>query len=218
VRPAHGPLALEPSTLPKSRTSHERKEYLPTEPQPRWYGPEMSDTASWPVAMPIATARLQLEPLRVEHAAEAFAVFDDARLHTWTGGSPYSPDRLRERYGRQAAGRSPDGTRGWLNWMLRRTGDGRLVGTVQATAHRPAPDRLEAELAWVIGHPYQGNGYGREAALAMADWLRAHGVTALAAHIHPENAASIGIARALGLTATNTVVDGEIRWTETGNR
>ena len=35
------------------------------------------------------------------------------------------------------------------------------------------------------------------------------GVTA---HIHPDNAPSQGVARALGLAPTTTVVDGEVRW------
>ena len=163
----------------------------------------------------MATVRLRLEPLSVEHAREAFPVFDDVRLHVWTGGSPCSLEQLEARYRRQSAGQSPDGTRGWLNWMLRRVSDGRLVGTVQATLNRPAaPGRLEAELAWVVGFDHQGNGYGREGALAMARWLRAHGVDGLAAHIHPGHRASIGIARALGLIATDTVVDGEVRWSD----
>jgi len=46
----------------------------------------------------------------------------------------------------------------------------------------------------------------------MVGWLRNCGVDRLVAHVHPEHRASIGVARALGLTPTATVVDGEIRW------
>lgn len=176
----------------------------------------MTVTTSWPVAAPAATVRLRLEPLRVEHAPEAVSVFDDVRLHAWTGGSPCSLKQLEAQYLRQSAGQSADGTRGWLNWMLRRVSDGQLVGTVQATLYRTAGCRLEAELAWVIGSDYQGNGYGREGALAMSCWLRAHGVDRLVAHIHPGHDASMGIARALGLAATDTVSDGEVRWSDSG--
>ena len=98
--------------------------------------------------------------------------------------------------------------------MLRRVSDEQIVGTVQATLYCPVAGRLNAELAWVVGFDYQGNGYGREGALAMVSWLRAHGVDGLVAHIHPGHDASAGIARALGLTATDTVSDGEIRWTD----
>ena len=162
------------------------------------------------------TARLDLEPLSADHAQEAVTVLDDARLHTWTGGEPASLQELEARYRRQASGQSPDGTRGWLNWILRKMPDGQLVGTVQATLCRSATGQLEAEVAWVVGHGYQGRGYGREGALAMAAWLRARGVESLAAHIHPENKASIGIAQALGLIPTSTMVDGEVRWSDSG--
>jgi RimJ/RimL family protein N-acetyltransferase len=175
--------------------------------------PIVSATAPWPAAALVQTARLSLEPLRADHAREAVPVFDDVRLHTWIGGEPASQEELEARYGRQACGQSPDGTHGWLNWILRRMPDGQLVGTVQATLSRTVAGRLEAEVAWVIGYEYQGRGYGREGALGMAAWLRAHGVESLVAHIHPENHASAGVARALGLSPTGTLVDGEVRWT-----
>lgn len=145
------------------------------------------------------------------------SLFDDVRLHRWTGGTPSTLEELEARYRRQAAGQSPDGRYGWLNWMLRRLEDGRLVGTVQATLSHPGAGGTEAELAWVIGSDHQGNGYGREGALAMAGWLRAHGVNRLTAHIHPQHAASIGVARALGLGATNEVAGDEVVWSNSGH-
>ncbi|MGW2281263.1 GNAT family N-acetyltransferase [Streptomyces sp. NPDC001770] len=170
-------------------------------------------------AVPLTAPRLILEPLTAEHAREAVSVFDDVRLHTWTGGSPSSLAQLEARYARQSAGRSPDGTQGWLNWMLRRTSDGVLIGTVQATTYRRPPtgeagEAGEASLAWVVGVDHQGAGYGREGALAMASWLRARGVDGLAAYIRPGHTASAGIARALGLRATDAVLDGEVRWSD----
>ncbi|MEV0278785.1 GNAT family N-acetyltransferase [Streptomyces sp. NPDC050610] len=177
----------------------------------------MHATTPWPAAAPLLTPRLSLEPLRVEHAREAAAVFDDVRLHAWTGGAPDSPAQLEARYGRQCEGRSPDGTQGWLNWMLRRTSDRRLIGTVQATLRRrPGDGLVEASLAWVVGVDYQGSGYGREGALAMAGWLRERGVAELVAYIHPGHDASMGIARALGLNAFDVVVDGEVLWSDAG--
>ena len=172
----------------------------------------MTDAPAWPAAGPVPTDRLRLEPLRVEHALEAVAVLDDVRLHEWTGGAPPTLDELTATYRRQCAGRSPDGRHGWLNWMLRRRADGRLVGTVQATLSHPDTGGTEAELAWVIGTGHQGEGYAGEAARAMTGWLRAHGVDALTAHIHPRHQASMGVARALGLRPTDRVDDGEVLW------
>ncbi|MFF0572864.1 GNAT family N-acetyltransferase [Streptosporangium saharense] len=173
----------------------------------------MSDAVTWLTAVPVTTSRLHLEPLRVEHASEAMVVFDDVRLHRWIGGTPDTFEELEARYWRQLAGQSPDGGQGWLNWMLRRLADGRLVGTVQATLSHRNAGGIEAELAWVIGSDHQGNGYGREGTLAMADWLLAHGVEGLTAHIHPQHGASNGIARALGLSVTNERAGDEVLWT-----
>ena len=159
------------------------------------------------VAEPLRTARLDLEPLRVEHAAEAARAFADIRLHTFTGGAPASQAELRERYAVQVPGRSPDGGQTWLNWMLRSRESGELVGTVQATVADGT-----AELAWVVAVPHQGHGLAGEAARAMTAWLRTRGVSRFAAHVHPDHAASAAVARAVGLSPTTTVVDDEIRW------
>ncbi|MEU6243517.1 GNAT family N-acetyltransferase [Streptomyces sp. NPDC047024] len=172
--------------------------------------------APWPAAPPLTTPRLHLDPLRAEHAREAFAFLDDVRLHVWTGGVPDTLAELEARYVRQAKGCSADGSQGWLNWMLRRRADGRLVGTVQATLRQAAGGGTEAVLAWVTGVAYQGEGYAREGARAMAEWLRASGVGALSAYIHPGHAASIAVARALHLSPSATAIEGEVRWTDHG--
>jgi len=107
---------------------------------------------------------------------------------------------------RQVAGESPDGRQGWLNWVLRDAA-GAPAGTVQATL-----TGSEAELAWVLGTAHQGRGYASEAAIAVRDWLRTQGVEAFTAHIHPDHAASAGVARRLGLVPTAVRQDGEVRW------
>ena len=153
------------------------------------------------------TDRLDLEPLRVDHAAEAASAFGDVRLHAFIGGEPATEAELRDRYGRQVAGHSPDGSETWLNWMLRRRDTGELVGTVQATV-----TGASADLAWVVAVPHQGRGYAREAALAVRTALAGTGVARFTAHVHPDHAASAGVSRALGMAPTGVVVDGELRW------
>jgi RimJ/RimL family protein N-acetyltransferase len=159
----------------------------------------------------LKTQRLDLEPLRVDHAEEMAAVLDDERLHVFTGGSPPTVDDLRERYRRQVVGRSADGSQRWSNWILRRRQDGQVVGYVQATTTRES-DGPAAEVAWVVGTGYQGHGYAAEAARAMVSWLRAQGVVTVLAHIRPGHAASERVARAAGLSPTATGTDGEVRW------
>lgn len=167
--------------------------------------------ADWPVPEPIATGRLDLEPLRVQHAEEMAPLLDDARLHAFTGGRPATVEELRTRYARQSVGHSPDGRQGWLNWIVRRRDDGVAVGTVQATVFRDGAASA-AELAWVVAVGQQGHGYAREAAAAVADWLDGHDVHTLIAHVHPDHHASAAVARHLGMRATDITVDGETRW------
>lgn len=166
--------------------------------------------AIWPEAEVIETLRLLLEPLRVDHAAEMATVLDDERLHAFIGGRPATREELRARYIRLVAGHSPDGSQGWLNWVVRHRGSGVAVGTVQATLTRNGA--VTAEVAWVIATPHQRQGYAKEATAAMTEWLRSRGVEAFVAHVHPTHEASINVARYLGLTPTDTVEDGEVRW------
>jgi RimJ/RimL family protein N-acetyltransferase len=58
----------------------------------------------------------------------------------------------------------------------------------------------------------QLNGFAREAAQAMVAWLGEQGVDVVIANIHPAHAASIAVARHLGMQAGETGDDGELRW------
>ncbi|MFD3588611.1 GNAT family N-acetyltransferase [Streptomyces sp. NPDC058683] len=157
-------------------------------------------------AQPIGTDRLDLLPLRVGHAGEMAAVLSDPALHTFTGGIPDTPEALRSRYRRLTAG-SPDPAVSWLNWVIRLRAESCLTGTVQATVAGPV-----AEIAWVVGTPWQGRGIATEAARALVAWLTRQPVHTVIAHIHPGHSASAAVARTAGLTPTDAWHDGEIRW------
>jgi RimJ/RimL family protein N-acetyltransferase len=148
-------------------------------------------------------------------------VLDDKRLHDFTGGSPDSPAELRARYARLVAG-SPNPAVSWLNWIVRLRGSGQAVGTVQATVTggggsagggRGTGDRLSAEVAWVIGRPWQGHGYAAEAAAGLAGWLLSEGATVITACIHPDHHASAGVAARAGLAGFMKTVAREIAHT-----
>jgi RimJ/RimL family protein N-acetyltransferase len=166
---------------------------------------KMTTPHEWPHAVALEAGELTLEPLRVDHAAEMVGLLADERLHVHTGDRALSEPELRARYERQAVGHSPDGSAGWLNWVIRE--DGRAAGTVQATLTGAG-----AELAWVVGVEYQGRGVASRAAAAVMEWLRGTGVERFLAHIGPANVASTGVARRLGMEATDVVKDGEVRW------
>ncbi|MEU6984786.1 GNAT family N-acetyltransferase [Streptomyces sp. NPDC046324] len=161
------------------------------------------DTESLP------TPRLALLPLAVAHAGEMAGVLGDPGLHTFIGGAPPTVPELRARYERQTAGSPEDGVT-WCNWVVRlREGDeGPLVGTVQATLHRAGT----AEIAWVVGTPWQGRGIATEAVRGMVARLTEHGVRTFVAHIHPDHAASAAVATAVGLMPTGERHEGEVRW------
>ena len=161
------------------------------------------------LAETISTERLDLLPLRVEHAAEMAVVLGDPALHTFIGGTPETPEGLLARYERLVAGPS-DPTVSWLNWVVSLRAEGRLTGYVQATV---SPDALgsAAEIAWVIGTSWQGRGIATEAARGLVGWLD-DTVDLIVAHVHPDHAASAAVAAACGLARTEDVVEGEIRW------
>jgi RimJ/RimL family protein N-acetyltransferase len=161
------------------------------------------------LAETIRTERLDLFPLRVEHAAAMAVVLGDPALHAFIGGTPDSPEGLLARYGRLVAG-SGDPSVSWCNWVISVRVAEELAGYVQATI---APDALGtcAEIAWVVGTPWQGRGIATEAAQGLVRWLDDR-VDVLVAHVHPDHAASAAIAAACGLTPTDQVVDSETRW------
>ncbi len=82
----------------------------------------------WPAADARATPRLLLEPLTTAHTAQLLPVLADPALYAFTGGAPPTAEELRARHTRQAAGASPDGSEGWLNWVLRLRDTGAVAG------------------------------------------------------------------------------------------
>lgn len=159
----------------------------------------------------IKTARLVLEPLRIDHAEEMGAVLANQRLYSFIGGQPPTKSELAYTYAQQVVGSSPDGSQRWLNWVVREADSGTATGYVQATVTGAQRDAT-AWIAWVIGVRQQGRGYATEAASAMVGWLRSHGVHRMVADVHPEHHASMAVARRLGLAPTGEVVEGEVRW------
>jgi RimJ/RimL family protein N-acetyltransferase len=63
-----------------------------------------------------------------------------------------------------------------------------------------------AEIAWVVGTPWQGQGIATEAARALVAWLRNRSVRTVIAHIHPRHHASAAVAAAAGLTPAGSKV------------
>jgi RimJ/RimL family protein N-acetyltransferase len=160
-------------------------------------------------AEPVTASRLTLVPLSAGHVSEMAAVLADPELYAFTGGSPPTREELRARYERWIAG-SPDPTVSWCNWVIYLRGPGCLAGTVQATIS--TGDEPAAEVAWVVGTQWQGQGIATEAARALVAWLGQQSIKTVIAHIHPSHQASAAVASAAGLTPTGRLQDGEMKW------
>jgi RimJ/RimL family protein N-acetyltransferase len=166
---------------------------------------------------PLTTRRMYLAALREKDAAQMAVVLADARLHEFIGGAPASPQALARRYRRLAAG-SQRQQEQWLNWIVRLRTTGVPIGTVQATVTLAAGGEHAAEVAWVIGVPWQGRGFASEASAALVGWLRGSGVATITARIHPQHRASERVAQRAGMRLTAAVVDGERVWQLRGGR
>lgn len=130
-------------------------------------------------------------------------------LYAFTGGEPPTVDELRRRYAIQTKGGSSDGSEEWINLIVTLGPACQPVGFVQATIPTGSGP---AEVAWVIGAPWQGRGLATSAAALLLATLEERGVRGVVAHIHPEHRSSQRVAEKLGLVQTDVVVDGEIRW------
>lgn len=151
---------------------------------------------------------LRLLAVGPQHAAEMADVLGDPSLYAVTGGSAPDAGALRDRYARQAEG-SPDPAEEWHTWVVEDVAAGRLVGFVQATV---TDHGRTAELAWVVGVPWQRRGLARRAATLVLDEVRRRGVHRAVAHVRPGHRPSERVAAALGMGPTDVEVDGETRW------
>ena len=134
-------------------------------------------------------------------------VLSNRDLYLFTGGDPPNLADLEALYMAQVAGPSV-GEEVWHNWIIRPNHTGGAVGFVQATVTSDS-----ADVAWVVGVEWQGQGFASEAASAMCEWLAAQGVENVTAHIHPGHVASQRVAASLGMQATDEIdEDGEVVW------
>ena len=155
----------------------------------------------------LSTERLVLSALKVAYATEMVEVLSASELYEFTGGTAPTESELRQRYRDQLAGPS-DPIEQWHNWIVRLGSDGPAMGYVQATVRGG-----HAEIAWVIGRPWQGRGYATEATRAMFAWLTSIGdVQEVTANIHPDHTGSRRVASSAGLEPSSKTVDGEQVW------
>jgi RimJ/RimL family protein N-acetyltransferase len=153
---------------------------------------------------------LLIEPIDRADAAALAAVVSDLALYGFIGGEPPSAAALDERIDGWLAG-SRNAGETWHNWTLRLTAE-EVIGHLQATV---TDDGAAADIAWMVGTPWQRRGYASEAASELVRWLESIGVRRITAHIHPDHAASARVAERAGLAPTERIEDGEVVWRRT---
>ena len=157
----------------------------------------------------IKTNRLRLSPLIAQHAKAMFPILSDKGLYKFTGEEPpFSEIDLQEKYRKLESRKSPNGTERWLNWLVSLVQNDVPIGYVQTTISQSG-----ADIAWVIGSQWQGNGYASEAAIALVEWLQIIDTKVIRALINPNHLASQRVASNAGLGNTESVEDGEEIWT-----
>lgn len=156
----------------------------------------------------ISTLRLCLDPMMASHAKAMYPILSDRTLYRFTGDEPpESEESLETRYRYLEGRRSPDESQLWLNWLVRLEENDTPIGYIQATV-----SESHADIAWVIGSDWQGNGYASEAAVKMVQWLGANGVKMIRACINPNHLASQRVATSAGLSKSELVEDDEDVW------
>lgn len=142
----------------------------------------------------IETARLLLEPLRVEHANLCFHKLTEPDLYTYVPQDPPNEVAdLAKRY-QFILSQPPEGEL-WLNWFGKSNLDGTYICFVQATVRRA--ENL-AMLAYQTFFPYRRQGFAKEACKAVIDHLRSsHGVSHFKVEMDMLNIASRSLVEAL---------------------
>jgi RimJ/RimL family protein N-acetyltransferase len=152
--------------------------------------------------------RLTLTPVAGHHAEDLYPILAEPALYHFTGGQPpENMESVQNWFSALETRKSPDGTQEWLTWIVHLKTLDTPVGYVQATV-----TGAEAEIAWLIGTTWQGQGYAKEAVAMLVSSLKELEVKRLTAHIHPDHRASQSVATSVGLVRTGDYHEGEEIW------
>jgi RimJ/RimL family protein N-acetyltransferase len=147
----------------------------------------------------IETERLRLRGHRVEDFGECAAMWGDPAVTRYIGGRPFTAEEVWARLLRYVGH--------WTLldfgfWLIEEKATGSFVGEAGlAEFQREIEPSLVGvpEMGWVLTPRHHGKGYATEAVLAAAAWgEQRFGPARTVCLIHPENAASKGVAGKCG--------------------
>ena len=147
--------------------------------------------------MTIETERLVLRDLEPGDLDALAAMFADEEVMRWIGGGGVLGRDVAE--GMIERQRRHYAERGWGQWATVERVTGRMIGVCGLILWPSMGGHEELEVAYLLAREAWGKGYATEAATAIRDV----GVTIrpdLVSLIYPDNAASISVARKLGMT------------------
>lgn len=153
----------------------------------------------------LLTPRLTLEPLDLAHAPGLLAALADDAVGEYIGGPDVTTlDALHARIDYLATTDPGEWGERWLNWVV--IADDleppTVVGRIEATLHL-GRSPASAEIAYLFGPTWWGEGYATEAGLALLRMLAAdHGVEQAWATVDPRNRRSIALLERLGFEST----------------
>lgn len=152
--------------------------------------------------MGFVTPRLEVRRLTLADLDDFHRIWGDPTVIFWGAAEDREASRARlaDFVERRLVGMDDSG---WFAVVRRR--DGRMIGDVVLEPAR-WDDEL-AEVGWHVAKAWQGRGYATEAAAGLLEHARRHEVDVAYARILPENGASRGVARRIGMRIVGTVDD-----------
>ena len=149
------------------------------------------------MSYPLLTERLSIQPLAMADL-ESFVTYrrdpDIARFQSWD--TSYSHSQAEELIQSQNGVLLPE-KGDWLQLGIHLGVSGELIGDL--AIHRLDTESLEFEIGFTLARQFQGNGYAREALLALRDYLiNEVGITKLEASTDRRNIDSIKLLEAVG--------------------